>query len=210
MASVTPPRRGRLFVIAAASGTGKTSLVKALMQRVPALAFSVSHTTRQRRPNEVDGRDYHFVDRPTFERMIAAGEFLEHASVFDNLYGTSRRQVENSLAAGQDLLLEIDWQGAAQLRARLPEAVDVFILPPSRAALEARLRARGTDSAEVIERRLRDSVTELSHWHEFRYVIINDRFDQALADLERIVAGDAAALGRDRIGLDAFATGLLR
>jgi guanylate kinase len=209
VARVTRPHRGRLFVIAAASGTGKTSLVKALMQRVPGLAFSVSHTTRQRRPNEVDGRDYHFVDRPTFERMVAAGEFLESASVFDNLYGTSRRQVEESLAKGQDLLLEIDWQGAAQIRARLPEAVDIFILPPSRAALEARLRGRGTDSAAVIARRLRDSVTELSHWYEFRFVIINDQFEQALADLERIVAGDTADFGRDRSGLEAFAAGLL-
>ncbi|HXQ63937.1 MAG TPA: guanylate kinase [Steroidobacteraceae bacterium] len=209
MASVTGPHRGRLFVIAAASGTGKTSLVKALMQRVPGLAFSVSHTTRQRRPNEIDGRDYHFVDRPTFERMIAAGEFLEHASVFDNLYGTSRRQVEESLAAGRDLLLEIDWQGAAQVRAHLPEAVDVFILPPSRAALEARLKGRGTDSAAVIARRLQDSVTELSHWKEFRYVIFNDQFEQALADLERVVAGDTAAFGRDRSGLAALVAGLV-
>jgi guanylate kinase len=209
MATVTPSRRGRLFVIAAASGTGKTSLVKALMQRVPGLTFSISHTTRRQRPNEVDGRDYYFVDRPTFERMIAAGEFLEHATVFDNLYGTGRRQVEESLAAGRDLLLEIDWQGAAQLRARLPEAVDIFILPPSRAALEARLKSRATDSPEVIARRLRDSVTELSHWLDFRYVIVNDRFEQALADLGRIVAGDTAGLGCDRPGLAAFATGLL-
>ncbi len=209
MASVTRPRRGRLFVIAAASGTGKTSLVKALMKRLPGLAFSVSHTTRQRRPNETDGRDYHFVDRPTFERMIAAGEFLEYASVFDNLYGTSRRQVEESLAAGQDLLLEIDWQGAAQVRARLPEVIDIFILPPSRSALEARLKGRGTDSAAVIARRLQDSVTELSHWHEFRFVILNDRLEQALADLERIVAGDSDGFRRDRSGLEAFVTGLL-
>jgi len=209
MASVTRPRRGRLFVIAAASGTGKTSLVKALIERVPGLAFSVSHTTRQRRPNESDGRDYHFVDRPSFERMIAAGEFLEHASVFDNLYGTSRRQVEESLAAGQDLLLEIDWQGAAQVRARLPEVVDIFILPPSRVALEARLTGRGTDSAAVIARRLKDSVTELSHWKEFRFIVFNDRFEQALADLERIIAGDTVGFGRDRSGLDAFVAGLL-
>ena len=205
----TAPRRGRLFVIAAPSGTGKTSLVKALMARAPGLRFSVSHTTRKPRPNEVDGRDYHFVDHATFERMIAAGEFLEHASVFDNLYGTGRREVEAALARGEDLLLEIDWQGARQIRERLPEAIDIFILPPSRAALEARLRGRGTDSGEVIARRLRDSVTELSHWGEFRYVIVNDRFEEALADLERIVAGDASEYRRGRPGLGDFAAQLL-
>ena len=210
--AVTGPtgnRRGRLFVIAAASGTGKTSLVKALMNKVPTLGFSVSHTTRKPRPNEVDGRDYHFVDAATFRRMVAAGEFLEHATVFDNSYGTSQAAVEGALARGQDLLLEIDWQGAAQVRTRLPEAIDVFILPPSRGALEARLRARGTDSPEVIARRLRDSVTELSHWAEFRYVVVNDRFEAALADLERIVAGHGAGLERDRAGLAEFAARLL-
>ena len=201
--------RGRLFVIAAPSGAGKTSLVKALVARVPTLGFSVSHTTRKPRPNEVAGRDYHFVDHATFRRLIEAGEFLEHASVFDNLYGTSRAAVESALARGADLLLEIDWQGARQVRERLPEAIDVFILPPSRAALEERLRGRGTDSAEVIARRLADSVTELSHWGEFRYVIVNDRFAAALADLERIVGGNATGLERDRPGLAEFAGRLL-
>lgn len=208
MASVIPAR-GRLFVIAAPSGTGKTTLVKALMAREPKLAFSISHTTRPRRPNEIDGRDYHFVDRPTFERMIQDGEFLEHASVFDNLYGTGRQQVERALTAGGELLLEIDWQGAQQLRSRLPEAIDVFILPPSRAALEQRLRARASDDAAVIARRLRDSVTELSHWREFRYVIVNDDLATALEELTRIVHGDAAALGSDRPGLAEFAAGLM-
>ena len=189
MTSAAGPGRGRLYVIAAPSGTGKTSLVKALMARVPTLGFSVSHTTRKPRPNEVPGRDYHFVDHATFRRMIDAGEFLEHASVFDNLYGTSQAAVETALVAGRDLLVEIDWQGARQVRARLPEALDVFILPPSRAALEERLRGRGTDSAEVIARRLADSVTELSHWGEFRYVVVNDRFEEALADLERTSPG---------------------
>ena len=202
-------RRGRLFVIAAPSGTGKTSLVKALMTAVPSLAFSVSHTTRARRPNEVEGRDYHFVSPDEFRRMIAAGAFLEHASVFDNYYGTSLAAVEAALARGQDLLLEIDWQGARQVRERLPEAIDVFILPPSRAALAERLRARATDSDAIISRRLRDSVTELSHWNEFRYVIVNDRFEEALADLERIVAGDASEYRRGRPGLGDFAAQLL-
>jgi guanylate kinase len=212
-ANATPPPpatpRGHLYVIAAPSGTGKTSLVKALMAETPSLAFSVSHTTRPRRVNEVDGRDYHFTDKDTFRRMIAAGEFLEHAEVFDNLYGTGRAGVEDALARGQDLLLEIDWQGAGQLRAHLPEALDVFVLPPSRAALEDRLRGRGTDTEAVIARRLRDSVTELSHWHEFRYVIVNDRFEQALADLRRIVAGDREPFRADRPGLAGFAAGLL-
>ena len=185
-----PTRRGRLYVIAAPSGTGKTSLVRALMERTPTLAFSVSHTTRPRRPTELDGRDYHFTDKDTFRRMIAEGAFLEHASVFDNLYGTGRA-------------------GAQQVRERLPEAIDIFILPPSRGALEERLRGRATDSDEVIARRLRDSVTELSHWAEFRYVIVNDRFEIALSELERIVAGDAAAYARDRPGLAAFAADLL-
>jgi len=207
--STPAARRGRLYVIAAPSGAGKTSLVRALMQRTPSLAFSISHTTRPRRPTERDGHDYHFTDKATFERMIAAGEFLEHARVFDNLYGTGRQQVEAALARGQDLLLEIDWQGARQVRERLPEALDIFILPPSRAALEERLRGRATDTDEVIARRLRDSVTELSHWNEFRYVIVNDRFETALADLERIVAGDATEYDRGRPSLAAFAAGLL-
>ena len=209
MTNAAPSRRGRLFVIAAPSGTGKTSLVKRLMERVPTLGFSVSHTTRKPRPNEQDGRDYHFVSPERFRAMIAAGEFLEHASVFDNLYGPSQAAVETALAAGRDLLLEIDWQGARQVRQRLPEAVDVFILPPSRAALEERLRGRGTDSAEVIARRLADSVTELSHWGEFRYVVVNDRFEAALADLERIVAGKGAGLEAGRPGLAEFAARLL-
>jgi guanylate kinase len=202
-------RRGRLYVIAAPSGTGKTSLVRALMERSPSLAFSISHTTRKPRPNEIDGRDYHFTDRSRFESMVQAGEFLEHAEVFDNLYGTGRRNVEAALAAGRDLLLEIDWQGAKQVRQRLPEAIDIFILPPSRAALELRLRGRATDSEEVIQRRLRDSVTELSRWHEFRYVVVNEHFDRALADLQHIVAGDAAAFRADRADVADLAAGLV-
>ncbi len=202
-------RRGRLYVIAAPSGTGKTSLVRALMERSPSLAFSISHTTRKPRPNEIDGRDYHFTDRSRFESMVQADEFLEHAEVFDNLYGTGRRNVEAALAAGRDLLLEIDWQGATQVRQRLPEAIDIFILPPSRAALELRLRGRATDSEEVIQRRLRDSVTELSRWHEFRYVVVNEHFDRALADLQHIVAGDAAAFRADRADVADLAAGLV-
>ncbi|HUO95362.1 MAG TPA: guanylate kinase, partial [Steroidobacteraceae bacterium] len=162
-----------------------------------------------RRPNEVEGRDYHFVSPDEFRAMIAAGAFLEYASVFDNYYGTSLATVQAALGRGQDLLLEIDWQGARQVRARLPEAIDVFVLPPSRAALEARLRSRATDSDAIISRRLRDSVTELSHWDEFRYVIVNDRFEAALDELKRIVAGDGADLVRERPGIAEFARGLL-
>jgi guanylate kinase len=198
-----------LFVIAAPSGAGKTSLVRALMERVPALAFSVSFTTRPPRPNEVDGRDYHFVTPVEFERKARAGEFLEHARVFDNRYGTGLAEVEAALESGQDLILEIDWQGARQVREQLPEAEDIFILPPSTAALEERLRARRSDSPEVIARRLGDSVVEMSHWKEFRYVVVNDRFEQALEDMVAIVAGRGETLVADREGLAAFAARLL-
>jgi guanylate kinase len=203
------PRRGRLFVIAAPSGAGKTSLVRALMERVPSLSFSVSFTTRPRRPNEQEGRDYHFIDAERFRAMASEGAFLEHAEVFGNHYGTGRAQVEQALQSGQDLILEIDWQGARQVRERLPESVDIFILPPSRAVLEKRLRNRRTDSPEVIARRLRESVEEMGHWQEFRYVVVNDDFDTALEDLLSIVRGEGEALRADRPGLEGFARGLL-
>jgi guanylate kinase len=201
-------RRGRLFVIAAPSGAGKTSLVRALMERVPGLRFSISYTTRAQRPAEEHGRDYFFVDRDEFERMVAGGEFLEHARVFDHFYGTARRQVEDGLAAGQDLILEIDWQGAAQVRGALPECISVFILPPSRAELERRLRGRGTDADEVIRRRLRDAASDMSHWREFDHVVVNDDFGRALGELEAIVAGHGDASRRDRPGLAGLATTL--
>jgi guanylate kinase len=203
------PSRGKLFVIAAPSGAGKTSLVRALMQRRTALRFSISYTTRQQRPNERDGHDYFFVDKPAFERMAAAGEFLEHARVFDNYYGTSRAQVEQLLAASQDVLLEIDWQGAQQIRSALPECRSIFVLPPSRAALEQRLRNRGTDSDEVIARRLRDSLADLSHWNEFDYIVVNDDFERATADLEAIVTGKGEHLRRERAGLQSLLAQLL-
>ena len=200
--------RGRLFVIAAPSGAGKTSLVRALMQREPALRFSISYTTRPKRPTEVHGRDYFFVARPEFDRMVAAGEFLEHATVFDNSYGTSRAQVEQSLAAGQDLILEIDWQGAQQVRRTLPECVSIFILPPSRPELERRLRGRGTDSEEVIQRRLRDAATDMGHWREFDYVVVNDDFERALGDLQGVVRARGDTARRDRPGLAELAEAL--
>jgi guanylate kinase len=203
-------RRGRLFVIAAPSGAGKTSLVRALMEREPGLRFSISFTTRPRRPTEEHGRDYFFVDAAEFERMAAAGEFLEHARVFDNRYGTGRREVEESLAAGRDLILEIDWQGAQQVHRALPECISVFILPPSRAELERRLRGRATDSEEIIRRRLRDAASDMTHWQDFAYVVVNDEFDRALSELQAIVAGRGEASRRDRPGLRELAAGLTR
>jgi guanylate kinase len=201
--------RGKLFVIAAPSGAGKTSLVRALMERRPTLRFSISYTTRQQRPTERNGHDYFFVDKDEFKRMVGAQEFLEHAQVFDNYYGTSRKQVEQLLEQGQDVLLEIDWQGAQQIRRALPECRSIFVLPPSRAALEQRLRNRATDSDEVIARRLRDSIADLSHWNEFDYIVINDDFGRATADLEAIVAGQGEHLRRDRAELQALIAKLL-
>src|SRR5580692_1200014 len=186
--------QGRLYVVAAPSGAGKTSLVKALMEREPRIQFSVSYTTRKPRPNEVPGRDYHFVSAARFHEMAANNEFLEHAQVFDNSYGTGVRTVQEALSNGEQLLLEIDWQGARQVRSRIPEAVSIFILPPSREALEQRLKGRSTDSDEVIQRRLRDAAEDLSHWREFDYVVINDRFEQAIEDLQAIVENRGSAL----------------
>ena len=202
-------RRGRLFVIAAPSGAGKTSLVRALMERRPQLRFSVSYTTRKQRPNERPGHDYFFVTRDEFERMVAQGAFLEHARVFDNYYGTARRQVEESLAAGQDLILEIDWQGAAQIRGSMPECISIFILPPSRPELERRLRGRGTDAEDVIQRRLADAAADMTHWREFDYVVVNDEFERALDELQAVADGlDPPQARRERAGLAELAARL--
>ena len=209
MGGVASRGRGRLFVISAPSGAGKTSLVRALMAREPGLRFSISCTTRPRRDNEVEGRDYFFVKSDEFQRMAAAGEFLEHARVFDNCYATPRRQVEDALAAGQDLILEIDWQGAAQVRAAMPECVSIFILPPSRAELERRLRARGTDTEQVIQRRLADAAADITHWREFDYVVVNDDFERATSELADVIHGRGATARRDRADLDKFVAQLL-
>ena len=181
-----PP--ARLFVIAAPSGAGKTTLVKALTTRNPELRFSISYTTRPKRRNEAHGVDYLFVGKDEFDRLRAEGALLESAEVFDNFYGTSREQVEEHLAAGRHVILEIDWQGAQQVREAMPACITVFILPPSRDELERRLRSRGTDSAEVIERRLRDALSDMSHWNEFDYLIFNDDLDEAVAELEAVLA----------------------
>ena len=193
------PRTGQLYVISAPSGAGKTSLVKALLAAHPELVVSVSHTTRPPRPHEVDGRDYHFVSPGEFARLVTAGAFLEHARVFDNQYGTGREQVAAQLAAGRSVLLEIDWQGARQIRLGMPGCVSIFILPPSRGALEERLRTRRTDSDAVIARRLADAATDMSHCPEFDYAVVNDRFEQAVAELLTIIDVDA--------GVDAGAAG---
>jgi guanylate kinase len=202
-------KRGHLFLVTAPSGAGKTSLVRALLNDHPNIRFSISYTTRKQRPNEKHSHDYHFVDKAEFERMVAAGEFLEHAQVFDNYYGTSRKAVEAEMAAGRDVLLEIDWQGAAQVRRLMPEAVTVFILPPSRAELERRLRSRGTDDDAVIARRLKDAVGDMSHWSEFDYVVVNDDFEQAKAELSAIASGRGQASRADRSALKPILATLL-
>lgn len=201
--------QGRLYVVSAPSGAGKTSLVKALMEREPSIQFSVSYTTRAPRPNEVAGRDYHFVSLERFEQMVANDEFLEHAKVFDNCYGTGVRAVQEAMTNGEQLLLEIDWQGAAQVRARIPEACSIFILPPSRRALEERLKGRSTDSDQVIARRLRDAAEDLTHYREFDYVVVNDRFDQALEDLQAIVERRGEKLAARRPEVEQLAAALV-
>ena len=181
------PLQGTLYIFAAPSGAGKTSLVKALVETVDTIEVSVSHTTRVPRPGEVDGINYHFIDVATFQAMVAKGDFLEYAQVFDNFYGTARAKIEQRLTAGVDVILEIDWQGARQVRTQFPDSIGVFILPPSRQALEERLRGRGQDAEEVIARRMRDAVSEMSHYAEFDYLVINDDFQTALAELAAIV-----------------------
>ena len=184
---------GMLFVFAAPSGAGKTTLVHAIVTKHPELRFSISYTTRKPRRNEADGVDYLFVTRREFMRLRDAGEMLEFAEVFDNYYATSRSQVEKHLADNRNVILEIDWQGARQVRESMPECITIFILPPSVQELERRLRDRRTDAPEVIERRLRDALSDMSHWDEFDHVIINDDLNQAIADLEGVLAGEGTS-----------------
>ncbi|MBZ5487490.1 guanylate kinase [Halomonas aquamarina] len=179
--------QGTLFIVSAPSGAGKTSLVRELIERLDGIQVSVSHTTRKMRDGEVDGVNYHFTDVADFEAMIERGDFFEYANVFDNYYGTSRQAAQALLAAGQDVILEIDWQGAQQVRRQMPEAVSIFILPPSRAELERRLSSRGTDEHAVIARRMRDAISEMSHFDEYDYLVINDDFTTALSELESLV-----------------------
>ena len=175
-----------LYIVSAPSGAGKTSLVKALLDSNEQIRVSVSHTTRAMRPGEVDGVNYHFVGREDFLAMLEQGAFLEHAEVFGNFYGTSQHWVERTLAEGFDLILEIDWQGAQQVRRLMPHAQSIFILPPSQEALRQRLNNRGQDSDEIIEGRMREAVSEMSHYIEYDYVVINDQFSHALEDLKAI------------------------
>jgi len=178
---------GTLYIVAAPSGAGKTSLTRALLERDPGIVLSVSYTSRAPRPNEIDGVHYHFVSRDEFEAMVARGEFFEHAIVHGDLKGTARAPVERTLAAGKDVLLEIDWQGARLVRAQMSDAVSIFILPPSRAELERRLRARASDAEATIQRRLADARQDLQHAAEFDYIVVNDNFDTALGELCEIV-----------------------
>ena len=178
---------GTLFIFSAPSGAGKTSLVKALLQTTGYIGVSVSHTTRAARPGEVNGKDYHFTSVDEFQAMVNRGAFLEHAQVFDNFYGTSQEWVESELAAGRDVILEIDWQGAQQVRHLMPDAVSVFIAPPSISALRERLQKRGQDNDEIIARRMKDARNELSHYGEYDYLIINDDFTNTVEELRAII-----------------------
>lgn len=190
--------KGTLFIVSAPSGAGKTSLLRRLKEELPGLVISVSHTTRPMRPGEVYGRDYYFVSLEEFERMLAQEAFLEYARVFDHYYGTAKRQVVENLERGLDVILEIDWQGAHQVRRKMPESRSIFILPPSRQALEQRLRSRGQDSEAVIDRRMRAARAEISHYDEYDYLVVNDQFEQALLELKSIIIADRLRLSRQR------------
>ena len=178
---------GQLFVIAAPSGGGKTSLVNGLLERDRRLVLSISHTTRQPRPGEMDGTHYHFVSATKFEQMAENGDFMEHAKVFDHYYGSNRKSVAQQLQQGRDVILEIDWQGARQVRAAFPQCCLIFIIPPSLEILRERLTGRGQDSDAVIQRRMRDAQAEISHWPEFDQLVVNDDFDAALEELLTII-----------------------
>ena len=182
--------KGRLYVISAASGAGKTSLVSALLEQVSGVEVSVSHTTRAPREGEVDGVNYHFVDTAKFEEMVEAAEFFEHATVFGNMYGTSQQHVEQQLHSGVDVILEIDWQGARQIRQLIPDCSTIYIAPPSASALRERLTSRGQDDDEIINRRMREAVSEMSHYVEFDYLVINDEFEIAKENLIAIIMGN--------------------
>ncbi len=186
----TTPFTGILFIVSAPSGAGKTSLLRELMAAGDGLVMSVSHATRPMRAGEVDGEHYHFVSVERFEQLVEDGAFLEHARVFDNYYGTAEAAVREQLACGQDVVLEIDWQGARQVRRRFPDAVSIFIVPPTIDVLRERLASRGQDSRDVVERRMADARNELSHYAEYDYLVVNDRFDAALAQLQAIVTAE--------------------
>ncbi len=201
--------QGTLFIITAASGTGKTSLVKELLATTDNLKVSISHTTRQPRPAEADGVHYYFTDKAAFEQLIAEGAFFEYAEVFGNYYGTSKQAVDDLLNQGIDVILEIDWQGALQVKEKSPQAVMIFILPPSRDALRSRLSNRGQDSSDVIETRLAGAVTEMKNYHHFDYVVINDDFSTALSDLQTIIKAQRLTLTQQAARQNALIESLL-
>jgi len=204
-----PSRRGLMLVLSSPSGAGKTTLARRLLEAEPGVEMSISYTTRKRRKGEVEGRDYHFVDRETFAGMRDAGEFLERALVFDNLYGTRRKPVEHALVSGRDVLFDVDWQGAKSLRDEAPnDVVTVFILPPSGKALERRLNERAQDSPEVVEARMGGASNEIQHWHDYDYVVINHELDQALAAIRAILAAERLRCSR-LTGLEDFVQNLL-
>jgi len=200
---------GKLYIISAPSGAGKTSLVKQLVADLDGLTVSVSHTTRQMRPGEVHGQDYFFVSVAEFQAMQAEQAFLEHAQVFDNFYGTAQQTVEDNLNKGLDVILEIDWQGAEQIKKLLPDSISIFILPPSTEVLLQRLRNRGQDGEEIIARRMRDAVTEISHHDEFDYLVVNDVFEQALTKLKSIIIANRLTKQRQLHNLRPLLTSLL-
>src|SRR5947209_12126538 len=207
-ASEAPPatihRRGFLLVLSSPSGAGKTTITRRLLERDPSFSLSVSVTTRPPRPGEIDGTDYRFIDQTRFDRMVARGELLEHATVFDHNYGTPRQPIEAALAAGRDIVTDIDWQGTQQLGASLPfDIVTVFVLPPSMAALEARLKTRAQDSPEVVAGRMAKSAEEMSHWSEYEYVIVNRAIDESVALVQAIVTAERLRRTR-QVGLADF------
>jgi guanylate kinase len=201
---------GQLYIISAPSGAGKTSLVKALLEKMDGIVVSTSHTTRQMRPGEQNGVDYHFTSVAKFEGMVAAGDFIEHAQVFDNYYGTSASAIHKQLNDGLDVILEIDWQGAQQIRKQIPSALSIFILPPSRQALKKRLQGRGQDSQEIIDRRMRDALSESSHYNEFNFLIINDDFNHALGELSAIVTAERMRCLRQQVRSANVINGILQ
>ena len=197
-----PAKAGNLFVVVAPSGAGKTTLVDALLKREPNIRLSPSYTTRAPREGEKDGVDYFFISRPQFERMIQDGEFLEHANVYGNYYGTSRKWIESELSGDHDVLLEIDWQGAQQVRKLFPHMVGIFILPPSLAELRNRLKSRGKDSPEAIEKRMASARDEISHVLEFEYIIVNESFDSAATDLHAVVRATHVSRAQQAVRLE--------